>query len=80
MSKFYGTVKGGATSAATRRGTLASGIRSSVQSYDGSVITYLDYEDDVLIVTIEVAESSRCKGTRVFKGTIEQMVALLKDE
>ncbi len=42
MSKFYGQINGG-RGTATRTGH--QGIRASVQSYDGSVITELTYND-----------------------------------
>lgn len=78
MSAFYGMVQGNRGSA-TRGGSRASGFRSSAQSYDGSVITYLDYDgNDNLMVTIEVSDGSSSFGKRIFCGTFEQFVKKLE--
>lgn len=74
MSKFYGQVRGQAETIASRRGSNLSGIRASVQSWDGSVITSLDYnEDGALIVEIQVAEGSDFYGVRLFRGTLDEL-------
>lgn len=74
MSKFYGSIQGN-RGAATRGGSSASGIKSSCQSYDGSVITYLSYDgNDTLMVTIEVSEYSSSYGRRIFCGTFEEFI------
>ena len=44
MSKFYGTVIGASSTVGTRRGH--HDIRVCGQSWDGSVITTLDYDSD----------------------------------
>lgn len=72
MAKLYGQVKGMARSRATRCGSADSHIRSSVQSYDGSVITEMYYDDDVLMLRIEMAEGTRFSGKEVFDGTLEE--------
>ena len=84
MSKFYGSIqgnRGAATrggSAATRGGSAASGIKSSCQSYDGSVITYMSYDGiGNLVVTIEVSDGSSSYGRRIFCGTFEEYIAKL---
>ena len=78
MSAFYGMVQGNRGSA-TRGGSRASGFKSSAQSYDGSVITYLDYDgNDILMVTIEVSDGSSSFGNRIFCGTFEQFVKKLE--
>ena len=78
MAKFYGSIQGN-RGAATRMGSLASGIKGSCQSYDGSVITYLDYDaNDNLMVTIEVSDHSSSYGKRVFCGTLEEFVKKLE--
>ena len=78
MSAFYGMVQGNRGSA-TRGGSRASGFKSTAQSYDGSVITYLSYdENDKLIVTVETNESSSPYGRRIFCGTFEEFVAKLE--
>ena len=52
MAKFYSTIQGSAGEA-TRRGTANSGVRASVQSYDGSVITSLESKGDEIILSID---------------------------
>ena len=77
MSKFYGSIQGN-RGVATRGGSLASGIKGSCQSYDGSVITYPDYDaNDILMVTIEVSDCSSSYGNRIFCGTFEQFIKKL---
>lgn len=78
MSAFYGMVQGNRGSA-TRGGSRASGFKSSVQSYDGSIITYLSYDkDDNLMVTIETSDASACYGNQIFYGTFEEYINKLK--
>lgn len=72
MAKFYSTIQGSAGEA-TRRGTENSGIRASVQSYSGSVITRLESEDDKIILSVDTSNDSRSSwGNRQFRGTIEE--------
>ena len=72
MAKFYSTIQGSAGEA-TRRGTANSGIRASVQSYDGSVITRLESKDDEIILSIDTSDDSRSSwGNRQFRGTIKE--------
>ena len=60
MSTFYGCVQGNRGSV-TRVGSRASGFKASAQSYDGSVVTYLSYNDNGdLMVEIGVSDSSSC--------------------
>ena len=71
MSKFYGQVEGSAQTIASRRGFRD--IKSSVQSYDGSVITRLFYDDDgVLNVNIQVSDDTSFYGRSIFTGTFEE--------
>ena len=78
MSAFYGMVQGNRGSA-TRGGSRASGFKASVQSYDGSIVTYLSYNDkDELMVEICVSESSSCYGRQIFYGTFDEYVNKLK--
>lgn len=72
MAKFYSTIQGSAGEA-TRRGTASSGIRASVQSYDGSVITSLESKGDEIILSIDTSDDSRSSfGNRQFRGTIKE--------
>lgn len=41
MAKYYGTLKGTAKTQATRTGGSASGIKATVQSYEGSLSIYM---------------------------------------
>ena len=55
-------------------------IKSSVQSYDGSVITELSYSHEgqlMLEVTVCKDESTSYRGNRVFKGTLDEFIAKL---
>lgn len=78
MSAFYGMVQGN-RSAATRGGSRASGFKSSVQSWDGSIITQMSYDkDDNLMVEVSYSTGSACYGTTIFSGTFEEYIAKLK--
>ena len=81
MSRFYGMVRGN-RGAATRGGSANSGFKSTAQSYDGSVITCLDYDqNDALKVRIELSEGSSTYGDVAFNGTFDELkegLALLK--
>ena len=78
MSRFYGTVEGQSSTCATRRGN--KNILVAAQSYDGSVITELTYnENEELIVSIGIAKGSSCYSDEtLFKGTIKQLKEKLK--
>lgn len=80
MSKFYGTVIGASSTVGTRRGHYD--IRVSAQSYDGSVITTLDYDsNDKLRVRIGTSERSSTYSdwsSQDFNGTFEEFKELLK--
>ena len=81
MSKFYGQVEGMAQTIATRRGSQY--IKSSVQSYDGSIITELRYDDEgQLMVEVRTCGFSSFQGNMLFYGTFEEFVKKLgkKDE
>lgn len=84
MSKLYGSIQG-CRGAATRCGT--SLMKASVQSYDGSVITYMSYERDKanpkeekLMVEVCVSDRSSSYGSRIFYGTFEEFVNKLERE
>ena len=78
MSTFYGMVCGN-RGAATRGGSKSSGYKATAQSWDGSVITYLDYDqDNNLTVQISMSDYSSSK----FRGTFDELKEafdLLKD-
>ena len=76
MSKFYGQVFGSAKTNASRRGN--QNITVSAQSWDGSLITELYYDDNgKLNVRLEHAESSGICGRTVFHGTMEELLVKL---
>lgn len=76
MAKFYGTIEGIAKNNATGRGN--KNIKVSAQSYDGSVITILNYnKDNELIINIELNDDSDVHGKSElpsFHGTLEQLM------
>ena len=77
MAKFYGSIQGN-RGEATRMGH--SSIKSSVQSYDGSVITYLSYEGDKLMVEVCTSDESSSYGRRIFYGTFDEFISKLERE
>jgi hypothetical protein len=77
MAKLYGSIQGN-RGAATRMGH--SLIKSSVQSYDGSVINYMSYDDDKLMVEVCVSKESSSYGRRIFYGTFEEFINKLERE
>lgn len=75
MSTFYGQVLGQAETLATRRGSEKSRIRSSVQSYDGSIITELYYDKQgELCITVEHASGSSFHGYTCYDGKFEHFI------
>ena len=79
MAKFYGTIRGSAKTAATRRGF--NRIKTSAQSWNGSITTELTYNDeDKLMVEISIDEGSSTYGKTIFYGTFEEFVNKLKTE
>ena len=81
MSTFYGTVEG-QRGPATRCGSRASGIRTAAQSWNGSVIVDLNYNEhdgeDMLMVSINTSEGSSAYGDNVWHGSFEDFVEVLK--
>jgi hypothetical protein len=75
MSKFYGQVVGN-RGAATRCGH--SRIKSSCQSWNGSIVTEMTYDDDKLMVSVCVGDGSTSIGRQIFYGTFDEYVEKLK--
>ena len=75
MATFYGQVFGNAKTTASRTGSAASGIKTSAQSYDGSVIVDMHYRqsDGQLMTWIEVNDGSASSGKLVFSGTLDEL-------
>lgn len=76
MAAFFGQVAGG-RGTATRTGTR--NIRTSAQSWRGSIITELSYNsEDKLMVEICADDYSTAYGNRIFYGTYEEFIAKFK--
>lgn len=77
MSAFYGTVIGSADTNATRRGH--HDIKVAAQSWNGSVITRLYYNEGTLMVDIQISEDSATSGYTAFCGTLAELKRRLQD-
>lgn len=75
MATFYGQVEGFSQTLAGRRGSEESGIKSSVQSYNGSVIISLRQEhgEPEPYVDIQISNDSSFYGDNVFTGSISEL-------
>ena len=71
MAKFYGSIQGN-KGAVTRMGS--SCIKSSVQSWDGSLISCMSYNGDKLMLELSVSKGSASCGKTIFYGTFEEFV------
>ena len=76
MAKLYGQVKGQAKSVASRRGSCASHIKASVQSYDGSVIMEMYYVGDDPQIMVMHNEKSGFDGEVLFDGKLDDFVSM----
>lgn len=56
---------------------MKSGIKASVQSWNGSLIMNMSYRGDELYVEIEHSEGSSFSGYTVFRGTVQQLLEKL---
>lgn len=74
MSAFYGSVEGQAKTIATRRGS--KDITVSAQSWNGSIITRLYYNNDDLMVDLRIGEGSTAGGITVYSGTFSKFKTL----
>lgn len=78
MSKFYGEVEGH-RGTGSRIGTIESGIRSSAQSSDGSIVIKLHYEGDELMVEVGTMAWSASNFKRPnWWGTFKEFDELLR--
>lgn len=78
MSKFYGTV--GDPFSRTSNGTRCghSGIFAAAQSYDGSIITELQYVDDELHISVRYSQgSSNYRGSTIYEGTMADFLKVV---
>lgn len=77
MATFYGQVFGSAKTSASGGGTYASGLRTSAQSYEGSVIVELTLPEDSdgnreLMVEVQVNSNTASRGKSLFYGTLDE--------
>jgi hypothetical protein len=73
MAKFYGQVSSNSSQTnATRQGTEY--IKTSAQSYDGSIQTKLWYSDGKLMVELSFCGNSGADGDRLFIGEFRHLV------
>lgn len=79
MSKLYGSLQG-CRGEATRCGSKNSGMRASVQSWNGSLVSYMDLdENDKPVITLKTSDGSSCIGYEtIFRGSLEELKAKLK--
>ena len=79
MSKLYGSLQG-CRGEATRCGSKNSGMRASVQSWNGSLVSYMDLdENDKPVITLKTSDGSSCVGYEtIFRGSLEELKAKLK--
>ena len=78
MSALYGSLQG-CRGEATRTGSKNSGIRASVQSWNGSLVSYMDLDENGKpVITLKTSEGSSGYGSEtVFRGSLEELKAKL---
>lgn len=79
MSALYCSIKG-CRGEATRCGSKSSGVRASVQSWNGSLVSYMELDDNENpIITLKTSVGSSSYGNEtVFRGPLEELKAKLK--
>jgi hypothetical protein len=79
MSALYGSLQG-CRGEATRTASKNSCIRASVQSWNGSLVSYMDLdENDKPVITLKTSEGSSGYGSEIiFRGSLEELKAKLK--
>lgn len=77
MSKYYGSTEAinYHTTVASRRGY--KGIRSSAQTWDGSLIAVARDSGKEVVFEIEISDESSLYGKTFFSGTLEELKSLL---
>ena len=78
MSALYGSLQG-CRGEATRCGSKNSGVRASVQSWNGSLVSYMDLDENGKpVVTLKTSEGSSGYGSEtIFRGSLEELKAKL---
>ena len=79
MSALYGSLQG-CRNEVTRTASKNSGIRASVQSWNGSLVSYMDLDENGQpVVTLKTSEGSSGYGSEtIFRGSLEELKAKLK--
>lgn len=77
MATYYGQLEGNGNTRATKTGSKKTGITTSAQSYDGSVIVWMREVNGENMVRIDMAKDSAFHGTRVFDGTLDELATKL---
>lgn len=74
MSSLYGSLRG-CRQTVTRTGTKNSGMKASLQSWEGSLISYMDYNSEgKLKITLGLARgSSSISDETIFSGTLKEL-------
>lgn len=80
MSKLYTQCSGQSSTSASRRGSIKSGVKASVQSWSGSLISRLSInEKDNVELTLDVSnDSCGSSGDEVYHGSIDDFAKLMK--
>lgn len=74
MATFYGQVFGNGKTSASKTGSRNSGLRTSCQSYGGSVIVEVhETEDGKTWFEINVSDTSSAHGRNVFIGDLDEL-------
>lgn len=78
MATFYGQVFGSGKTSASRGGTYDSGIRTTAQSYQGSVIVEPTMPEDCegnreLMVEVQVNSNTASRGKSLFYGSLNEL-------
>ena len=78
MSRLYGSLQG-CRGEVTRTASKNSGIRASVQSWNGSLVSYMDLDENGKpVITLKTSEGSSGYGSEtVFRGSLEELKAKL---
>lgn len=81
MAKLYGTLQGN-RSEKTCCGSASSGLKVSAQSWYGSLITYVNLNDEgkpiFSLYASEGSANSCFDSKKLFEGTLEELKAKLK--
>lgn len=79
MSKLYGSLTGDRQTV-TRRGSQNSGIQASLQSWNSSLIVYMNVDGQgIPSVTLKTAQGSTSYGDKlIFSGTLQELEEKLK--